>query len=252
MDSLRFEQACRDVVGAPWERNGIGTLSEKTLHAVLKRCYEPHEENHETRIGGFVADIVGENGIIEIQTRGFDRLRKKLAAFLPVCPVTVVYPVAQVKRLSWVDPETGEVSSSRKSPKTGTPYEIFFELYRIKPFLHDPNLRFCIVLLELWETRWLNGWGKGGKRGSSRCDRIPKAFLGEVEIASPADYAKLVPESLPPRFTSKDYQKRSGLSLSGAQTALNVLFSVGAVERAGKQGGAYLYEKTGPDESLPL
>ena len=90
MNEETFKQACRRVRDGNQQALGIGTLGEKTLHAVLKYGYEPQEENHETKIGGYVADIVGENGIIEIQTQGFDRLRKKLSAFLEVCDVTAV------------------------------------------------------------------------------------------------------------------------------------------------------------------
>ena len=78
MDALRFAKACEEAEQASPSDKGIGTLSEKTLHAVLKRYYEPYGDNHEVKIGGYVADIVGEHGIIEIQTRNFDRLRKKL------------------------------------------------------------------------------------------------------------------------------------------------------------------------------
>ena len=82
------------------------------MHAALKSYYEPDFESREVKVGGFVADIVGENGIIEIQTRGFDRLRRKLDAFLKAARVTVVYPVVPKRGLCWVDPETGVYSST--------------------------------------------------------------------------------------------------------------------------------------------
>ena len=44
----------------------------------------------------------------EIQTRQFHLLNAKLTALLPECPVTVVYPVIRRKRVTWIDPETGE------------------------------------------------------------------------------------------------------------------------------------------------
>ena len=37
--NLQFEQAKERVIGIARERQGIGTLSEKTVHAVLKRGY---------------------------------------------------------------------------------------------------------------------------------------------------------------------------------------------------------------------
>ena len=180
MDIEAFKQALNRVQDGNQQSCGIGTLGEKTLHAVLKYCYEPREENHEIKIGGYVADIVGENGIIEIQTRNFDKLRKKLSAFLEVCDVTIVYPVAAIKWLIWIDPQTGSVSSRRKSPRKGKSQDICNELYKIRTFLAHPRLHLKIVLLELEEYRYQNGWGNNGKRGSVRCDRIPISILGEV------------------------------------------------------------------------
>ena len=36
MDTQRFMQVCSIITDQNIERNGIGTLSEKTIHAVLK------------------------------------------------------------------------------------------------------------------------------------------------------------------------------------------------------------------------
>lgn len=243
MDTQRFEDACHAVIGCERERDGIGTLGEKTLHAVLKRYFEPCADCHEIKIGGFVADIVGENGIIEIQTAGFNRLRKKLTAFLDCTRVTVVYPIPQTKYLCWIDPATGAVTKKRKSPKTGSVFDGFYELYKIKPLLLHPHLRFCFVLLEMTEYRSLNGWSADKKKGSSRYDRVPSALCGEVYLQSAADYIALLPESLPKSFISKDFAKSTRLSLSRAQTALNVLYHAGAVRRVSKQGNAIVYER---------
>ncbi|MBR1563704.1 MAG: hypothetical protein IJ645_10920, partial [Ruminococcus sp.] len=106
MDKLRFAEVCEQIVGAERARNGIGTLGEKTLHAVLKTYFEPDPDSQEIRVGSFVADICCENGIIEIQTRQFYRLVKKLEAFLEYADVTVVYPLCPVKYVRWHDPET--------------------------------------------------------------------------------------------------------------------------------------------------
>ena len=81
IDTERFLQARKEALGRVGGAGGIGTLSEKALHAALKSYYEPDFESREVKVGGFVADIVGENGIIEIQTRGFDRLGRKLDVF---------------------------------------------------------------------------------------------------------------------------------------------------------------------------
>ncbi|NLT15021.1 MAG: hypothetical protein GXY05_11835 [Clostridiales bacterium] len=244
MDKSLFRQACDTVINKErLSSGGIGTLGEKTLHSVLKNYFEPDESCHEIKIGRYVADIVTENGIIEIQTRQFNALRQKLAFFLEQSIVTVVYPVAEIKWLLWIDESTGEVTKRRKSPKIGKPYEIFYELYKIRSLLSHPGLRLHIVLLELEEFRTLNGWSRDKKKGSTRYDRIPVDILGELNINNINDYAKLIPEELGSRFTVKDFKAASGLSLYTAGLALNVLNTVGAVVRTGKKGNAYVYER---------
>ena len=107
-DPVRFEQICAAVVSENRRDGGIGTLGEKSIHAVLKYYFDENPDTHEQSVGDSVADIVGADGVIEIQTRMFQRLNRKLDALLPVCPVTVVYPVVRRKRLIWIDPQTGE------------------------------------------------------------------------------------------------------------------------------------------------
>ena len=117
IEQARFEAARDKIIGKNRVRQGIGTLSEKTMHAVLKHYYAPDEDMHEIPIENYVADIYTGTEIIEIQTRSMDRMRKKLEAFLPLYPVTIVYPIPREKWLYWIDEETGEVSQKRKSPK---------------------------------------------------------------------------------------------------------------------------------------
>lgn len=157
IDTERFERARGRVIGIERQRLGIGTLSEKTVHAVLKNYYAPDEDMHEIPIENFVADIFDGEAVIEIQTRSFQNMRRKLAAFLPLYPVTIVYPIPHVKWLHWMDEETGEISPGRKSPKKGNAYQAFIELYKIRPFLKDPNLRLRLDLIDMEEYRLLNG-----------------------------------------------------------------------------------------------
>ncbi len=172
-DKKAFEEAKRKIIGIDRQRLGIGTLSEKTVHAILKNYYEPDEDRQEIPIENYVADIFAGGEIIEIQTRQFDKLRGKLSAFLPLYPVTIVYPIPREKWIIWIDEETGELSGKRKSPLKGSPYTVFPELYRIKAFLKDPHLRFRLVLLDMEEYKLLNGRGKNRKIRASRYDRIP-------------------------------------------------------------------------------
>lgn len=241
MDRETFKQSVVKILSREHQNHGIGTLGEKTLHAVVKNYIEPDEDYHEVPIDGYVADVYREGHVFEIQTANFNTMRGKLETFLPRYPVTIVYPVPATKWIHWMDEETGEVKSRHKSPKKGTPQAVFKELYRIKPFLKNPNLSIRILLIDVEEYRLLNGWSADRKKGSCRYDRIPVELVEDLLLECPMDYRMLVPPELE-NFTSKDYAKATKLTVNRAQTALNILFYLDAVERVGKMGNRYLYE----------
>lgn len=221
----------------------IGTLKEKTLHSVIKNYIEPDEQKQEIKLGRFYVDILNDSGIVEVQTQNFNLLRRKLDVFLPEHTVTVAYPMIAAKWLYWIDEETGEVSKKRKSPIRGSYYRAFVELYKIKQYLMDSNLRIRLMLINMEEYRMLNGWSADKKKGSTRHDRIPMSIVEEQIISNVEDYQMLIPPTLGETFTSKDFMKEAKVSLKMAQCGLNVLFYVGAVERAGKQGNAFVYKR---------
>lgn len=87
-----------------WKRKnfrGIGTYGEKGSHSILKYYFEPDDSLHEIPVNSFIADIQNQHGIFEIQTRNFDKLRKKAAVFLDQGPLTIVYPILHQKWLCW-------------------------------------------------------------------------------------------------------------------------------------------------------
>lgn len=243
IDKKLFSEACYKMIGELRGQNGIGTLQEKTIHSVLKYYYAPDPAYHEIKIGSYVADICVDGEIFEVQTRNFNTMREKLAFFLQEHDVTIIYPVAHTKWLSWLNTETGELSPKRKSPKTGTPYQIIPELYKIKKFVSNPRLHFIISLIDVEETRYLNGWSYNKKRGSTRMDGIPIDIYDEVRIDTMSDYLKLLPDMLPKQFTSADLSKAAKIPRQKAGVLLNVLLETGTIERVGKLEKSYLYSK---------
>lgn len=241
IDEVRFEQAKNKIIGVNRKRQGIGTLSEKTVHAVLKNYYAPDTDMHEIPIEGFVSDIYTGSEIIEIQTRSFNAMRRKLEAFLPIYPVTIVYPIPHIKWLSWIDEQTGETSPMRKSPKKGNASQAFMELYKIRPFLTDSNLKFRFALIDMEEYRLLNGWSRDKKKGSDRYDRIPCKFVEEVCIDCREDYMQFIPYDIKEPFTTKEFAQCAKIPVRLAQTMLLILSDLSIVERTGKQGRSYLY-----------
>ena len=242
IDDVAFEKAKEKVIGVDRQRLGIGTLMEKSVHAILKNYYEPDEDHQEIPIENYVADIYRDEEIVEIQTRQFNRMRGKLAAFLPLYPVTIVYPIPRQKWLIWIDEESGELSNKRKSPAKGNVYQAFIELYRIKMFLKDPNLRLKIVLMDMEEYKLLNGWSKDKKKGATRYDRIPLRLVEEVDITCVQDYMQFVPYELPEEFDVKEFAKAAHIRSDLATTVVNILYHVEVIDRIGKRGRSFLYK----------
>ena len=241
MDRKVFNQAVEKIVYSERERMGIGTLSEKTLHAVVKNYIEPNEDFHEVPLEGYVADVFRENQVFEIQTAHFNVLRRKLDRFLPLYKVTIVYPIPATKWVVWVDPETGLEVSKRKSLKKGSPYQAFKELYRIKTYLKHPNLNIQFLFMDVEETKLLDGWSQDKKRGATKYDRVPVELVDEMLFERVEDYRMMIPPDLS-EFTTKEYAKSAKIPLGQAQTALNIFHYLDLVERIGKKGNAYVYE----------
>ena len=241
MDAEKFNSALLETLSAEHMRNGIGTYSEGTLHAVLKKYYEPDSDRHELKVGKYVADIVGQNGIIEIQTRQLFKMKEKIKAFLEVSDVTVVYPVSAAKYVSWRDESTGEISGRRKSPKKCSVYDAMGELYSLQGFISHPGFHFVVLMLETEDYKdfRLNKYGK--KTEVRRFDRIPLKLLSEELFNCKADYGKLIPADLPDEFTSADFGKCAGISRSLAQLTLNIFNNVEIVERIGRDKKGYIY-----------
>lgn len=227
----------------PAEENGIGTLGEKKLHAALKRFYAKDSSCLEVPIGRFVADVFDGERVVEIQTRQFARLQKKLAFFLERYPVTVVYPMPRTRYLVWTDPATGESSRPHKSPVIGTPLSAFHELYQIRTLLGVENLTVELLLFDLDEYRLLDGYGKYKKKGSTLREKIPRGEPELVRLQTVEDYRALLPEELPDLFTAAVFQKHTGLKGRKVYSAIHVLEELGVIEAAGKDGRATVYQK---------
>ena len=242
IDNDRLQRIKDSVLEGNYSQMGIGTLKEKTVHLVLKKYYEDDSDYHEVAIDKYVADICHDDMIIEIQTGNFNKMRGKLESFLKEYIVTIVYPIPYIKWLNWIDKDTLEVKSRRKSPKKGTPYQAFYELYKIKTYLKNPNLHIKIVMLDVEEYRLLNGWSEDKKKGSVRYDRIPLKIEQEIDIDEIKDYMQLIPYDLPEQFTAKEYAKEAKLTPRKASSALNILSYLNIIKKLGKRGRAYLFK----------
>ena len=152
MSQQYFQDLCNEIIRATRSQGemGIGTLAEKRLHAAIKRYVCPNEDFHEVGVAGtrYVSDVRIGDEIYEIQTGSFYPMKKKIAYYLEKtdCSVTVVHPIPAVRWMSWVEPDTMDISPRRKVAGKKA-IDLLPELYCLSEHLQDPRLRFRILYL---------------------------------------------------------------------------------------------------------
>ena len=167
----------------------------------------------------------------------------KLEVLLDTYPVTVVHPVVRRKYLTWIDPDTGEATPARRSPRVGSFADGGKQLIYILPLLGHPNLTVRLVLMDAEEQRIADGWGNGGKRGSHRAVLLPISVEDTLDLRCPADYAALIPTALPDKFTAQQFGKAAKMQGRHLNGTLKVLLDRGVLKRETKEGNAWVYAR---------
>jgi hypothetical protein len=225
----------------------IGTLNEKPLHEALKKWYARSGDKFEVPVDGSIADIVrgSRSGgrIIEIQTRNFSAIRRKLEKLLTNHPVRLVYPIPAEKWI--VKPgETGAEPVRRRSPKRGGYEEIFSELVYIPHLLKHPNFTLDLLLIREEEAREYDGVRGWRKRGWVTNERRLLEVVGHKVIRNSKDLSALIPRNLPKAFTTAELAAGMKKPKRLAQQMVYCLRLVGCIEQVGKRGNAILYSRT--------
>jgi hypothetical protein len=218
----------------------IGQLQEKSLHAALKAHYAGPGDSVETRVQGYVIDVVREDTLIEIQTRHFSALKLKLAYLLQSHPVLLVHPIARERWIVRVSAD-GEVVSRRKSPRRGTVDLLFRELIRFPEMIAHPKFSIEIVFTQEEEIWHNDGRGSWRRKRWSIADRRLVAVLETLRFKTPEDFRALLPDSLPQPFTTADLAAARACSRGLAQKMAFCLRQMQVLEIVGKQGNALLY-----------
>ena len=143
----------------------IGTLNEGDLHAALKEWLAVRGDRFEQAFEGHVIDILRDGELIEVQTRGLGKMRRKLYHLLPGHTVRVVLPLAAERTILRED-EQGQTLSRRKSPRHDSLLSVCRELVAAPELLAEPNFRLQVLLIHEEEIRRPSQhkrcWRKGG------------------------------------------------------------------------------------------
>lgn len=220
----------------------IGSLNEKPLHAALKEWYRQSGDEVESPVEGFVVDLVRQDLLIEIQTRGFSAMRRKLDRLLDAHAIRVVHPVAAEKWIVKLD-EGGDVASRKRSPKRGIAADVCQELVSFPSLLSHPHFSLEVALVAEEEVRRPDpkkGWRRGGYVIEER--RLVEV-LDTVDLSAPEDLLQLLPTGLPDPFTTADLATGLNRSRHTAQEVAYCLRISGAVSVAGRDRRGILYDR---------
>lgn len=225
--------------------NTIGLLAEKTLHSSLKFYFCDDETCHEIKFKGYVADIFSGSQtpphIIEIQTKYAYRLAKKLEAYGDDADITVVIPVWLDKKIQWIDPETGDMSTKRSTSKKHNLFHSLCEMYGIKEYLCRKNITVCVLTIKGTEYRLCDGYGKDRKKHATKYDIVPEEIDDEIWLSELSDFDVFRIKELCGEFTSDEFAKCSKMSINDARYAVLTLSKLNIVEECGKKGRKKLW-----------
>jgi hypothetical protein len=222
-------------------RCAVGILNEKPLHAALKDWYSKPGDRHEVLVDGYVVDIVRGDHLIEIQTRNFAAISRKLRALAARYRVRLVYPVPREKWIVKVGQDGETPLGRRKSPRRGTFEDVFRELVSFPELLADPDFSLDVLLIQEDEIRRYDGSRGWRRRGWVVCERRLLDVVGRQLLTSPADAGVFLPPELEEPFTTADLARAIAKPRRLAQRMAYCLRKMGAIVQQGKRGNALLY-----------
>jgi hypothetical protein len=223
------------------DQPGIGTLNEKALHAGLKAWYQCDRDAVEVNIDNYVVDIVRGDLLVEIQTQNFSSIKNKLLHLTDRHPVRLVYPVAQKKWIIKTSRPQGETQSRRKSPKRGSPVDVFTELVSFPNLVSHHNFTLQVLMTMEEEVRRFDGSRAWRRRGWVIHERRLLDVVEEYLFESPRDFLDLLPDSLTEPFSTSELSLAIGRPRRLAQKMAYCLRKMGSIKPVGKRRNAKLY-----------
>jgi hypothetical protein len=207
----------------------------------LKSWYALPGDLIEAPLDGYLIDILRGELLVEIQTRSFSSLRRKLEALLPHHPLRLVHPIPREKWIVRFASGSRQPVSRRKSPKRGRVEQVFKELVSIPHLAANPNFT-LEVLLTREEEHWLDdGRGSWRRKGWRIAERRLLEVVERHEFSATADYLQLLPGDLPAPFTTLDLAQRLDIPRRLAQQMAYCLREMGVIQIAETKGREQFY-----------
>jgi hypothetical protein len=219
----------------------IGTLRESSIHATLKLIYKEPGDKIEKSVDRYVIDIVRDNLLIEIQTKNFSTIRKKLQNLIQNYKVLLIHPIIQDKWIINLDSIRKNILRKRLSPQHGSFLSIFSELLYISDLISNPNLIIEVILIQAEEIRVNDGLGSWKRKGWSIHDRKLLRILDHKIFSSPKQFLDFIPDKLKIPFSNQNLANTLKIPIKLARKMTYSLRKMNLLKVDGKVGKAYLF-----------
>jgi hypothetical protein len=222
----------------------IGMLNEKPLHAAIKSWYAKPDDKVEVDLCGYIVDILRDDLIIEIQTKSFSKIRKKLSTLSNTHPIRLVYPIPRQKWIIKVDQNGEKQLSRRKSPKRGSYEDLFHELVSFPALLKKPNFALEVLLIQEEEIRIYDPHRAWRRKGWVTQERRLLDVIERRLFTHPKEFKNFIPSSIHGTFTTSDLAAALQISTRLAGKMTYSLKEMEAIIPVGKKGRAILYTRS--------
>lgn len=246
-EQKKFASLCaEDETALPPESVGIGTYNEKRIHRIIKKFVCDDESCFEVKVGRYVADVLKDGHITEIQTAGFQSLTSKIGYYLESTDlhVTLIHPLIAQKRIVRADKESGELFYAKTSPKHQKPSDALPELLYVAEFIGNPRFEIKLFMISADEYRYSEKM-RYRKKGAYDNDIILRELLSTELIDENAIRDLVTPSLRDGTHSASDFGKALGMSGRRLYRALACLVKLNILEKipAGKRSYKYRYVK---------
>lgn len=239
--SLMANRGERTITGMGQGSYQIGTLNEMSLHSQLKDWYRESGDQVEVKLGGYVIDLLRGNRLIEIQTRSFSAIQRKLTALVASYRVRLVYPIPHRRWIIKLDSDGKTILSRRKSPKCAEPLDVFTELVSLPHLPAQPNFSLEILSIDEEEIRCCDGRGSWRRQGQRIVDRRLLEVTDRTLLEDTCHFLALIPSPLPDPYTTRDLVDLLDRPRWFAQKVAYCLRHMGLAEAVGREREGIVY-----------
>lgn len=216
---------------------------ETTLHQQIKHSLSRDLQSTEVVVGSYRIDAIDkQNRLVEVQFGPLGALRRKVLDLRQDQVLRIVKPIIVEKQIVTLHPRNKSVIRARKSPKRGTPLDVFSEMIHFTKCFPHPNVMLDCWLVRVTEHR-VDVKSKRRRRKPYRLvDVFLEEKLGAFKLHTAADLKRMlnVPRGNAP-FCTQSLAQHLNVNRWFAQQIAYVLYHCGAAIRDGKRGNSHLY-----------